>query len=176
LEPRLASRCGVLAVTALLIAGLLLLRAVWMWSNFDSVVLPHYLTQGPRVSPGTQHAWQVPVAGVVSGIPLLLVCAALLRASRIFRLVSRGERIATGVIDHLSGIASLVFWAAVTRIPAEAVVSVLLTLNNPVGERSLRLGFEGAELVGIVAAGLLWTLTATLREALALRRENDGFI
>lgn len=176
MEAKLAARCRILATLAPLVAALLTARAAWLWMSFDPQLLPYYLAQGIRVSMEFVSAWQLAAAAVIANIPLLLVCLALLRSGRIFRMVARGERIATGVIRHLAGAASLIFWAAMMKIPADAVVSVLLTINNPVGERSLRLGFSSAELVGIIAAGLLWVLTSTLREALAIRRENDAFV
>jgi hypothetical protein len=101
----------------------------------------------------------------------------LYRAGKVFRLVADGERIVRWAwFGTWLAIASLVLYAALAKIPADALVSVLLTFNNPVGQRSLRVAFSSAELVGIVAAGLLWTLAWTLRDALALRRENDAFI
>jgi hypothetical protein len=176
LEANLAARCRVLATLAPLVAALLIARAAWLWVTFDPQLLPYYLAQGIRVSMDSLATWRLPAAAIVANAPLLLVCLALLRSGRIFRMVARGERIAAGVIRHLAGAASLIFWAAIGKIPADALVSVLLTINNPVGERSLRLGFSSAELVGIVAAGLLWALASTLREALAIRRENDAFV
>jgi hypothetical protein len=176
LENKLVRRCRLLAVVAPGVAALLLLRAFWLWIEFEQLLLPYYQAQGIRVTMENLAAWQHFAAAVVATTPLLLVCSGLIRAGRVFRLVARGERIAVGVVRHLAAIASLVLYAALAKIPADALVSVLLTFNNPVGERSLRLGFSSAELVGIVAAGLLWALAWTLREAVALRRENDAFI
>jgi hypothetical protein len=176
LENKLVKRCRILAVLAPGIALLLLCRAIWLWVNFEQQLLPYYQAQGIQVMMADLAAWQHVAGAIVAMAPLLLVCIALFHAGKVFRLVARGQRIVVSVVRPLAGIASLVLYAALAKIPADALVSVLLTFNNPVGERSLRLGFSSAELVGIVAAGLLWALAWTLREAVALRRENDAFI
>jgi hypothetical protein len=176
MRDKFASRCHALAALAPGIAVLVFLRAVWLWFEFEQQLLPYYQAQGIRVTMENLAPWQHAAAAVIAIAPLALVCIGLFRAGKVFRLVARGERIALGVIRHLAAIASLVLYAALAKIPADALVSVLLTFNNPVGQRSLRVAFSSAELVGIVAAGLLWTLAWTLRDALALRRENDAFI
>jgi cytosine/uracil/thiamine/allantoin permease len=177
MRDKFASRCHALAALAPGISVLVFLRAVWLWVEFEQQLLPYYQAQGVRVMMENLAAWQHAAAAVVAyDAACMLVCSGLVRAGRVFRLVARGERIAVGVVRHLAAIASLVLYAALAKIPADALVSVLLTFNNPVGERSLRLGFSSAELVGIVAAGLLWALAWTLRDAVALRRENDAFI
>jgi hypothetical protein len=176
LEKKLVTRCRVLAVVAPATAMLLLCRALWLWVEFEQQLLPYYRAQGIRVMIEHLTAWQHAAAAIVATTPLLFVCMGLYRAGKVFRLVADGERIVVGVVRHLAGIASLILYAALAKIPADALTSILLTVNNPVGDRSLRLGFSSAELVGIVAAGLLWALAWTLREAVALRRENDAFI
>jgi hypothetical protein len=144
--------------------------------NFEQQLLPYYQGQGIRVTMSAMAPWQQISAGIVATIPLALVCVALLRAGHVFRLAARGQRIADGVIRHLTGISSLIFYAALIKIPLDAVTSLLLTINNQAGDRSIRLGFSSAELVGLIAAGLFWALAWTLREALAIRQENEGFI
>jgi hypothetical protein len=176
MRDKFASRCHALAALAPGIAVLVFLRAVWLWVEFEQQLLPYYRAQGIRVMIEHLTAWQHAAAAIVATTPLLFVCMGLYRAGKVFRLVADGERIVVGVVRHLAGIASLILYAALAKIPADALTSILLTVNNPVGDRSLRLGFSSAELVGIVAAGLLWALAWTLREAVALRRENDAFI
>ncbi|MEE4108897.1 MAG: DUF2975 domain-containing protein [Halieaceae bacterium] len=165
-----------LAVLAPVIAALLLARAAWLWVNFDSQLLPYYLAQGIRVTPEKIESWQWVSAALTANVALLLLCLALLRAGRIFRLVSQGERIAASVVAHLSRTAALIFAAALVKIPLDALTSLLLTINNEAGSRSLRLAFSSSELVGIIAAGLLWALASTLREAVSIRQENDAFV
>jgi hypothetical protein len=176
MENPLARRCRLLTVLAPAVAALLLLRALWLWLNFDSQLLPAYVAQGIRINPARIDGWQWVGGAIAANLPLVLVCLALLQAGRIFRLVGRGERITEDVVACLSRTAALIFAAALTKVPLDAAVSLLLTINNEVGNRSLRLGFTSSELVGVIAAGLLWALASTLREAVAIRRENDAFI
>lgn len=176
MEEKFSTRCRLLAVFSPVIAALLLVRAAWVWGNFEQQLLPYYQGQGVRVTMAAMAPWQQLSAGIVATIPLALVCLALLRAGRVFRLVARGERIADGVIRNLTGISSLIFYAALIKIPLDAATSLLLTINNQAGDRSIRLGFSSAELVGLIAAGLFWALAWTLREALAIRQENEAFI
>jgi hypothetical protein len=176
MESRLARRCRLLAILAPIIAALLLARGAWLWVNFDSQLLPYYLAQGIRVTLDRIESWQWSSAALVANVPLLLLCLALLLAGRIFRLVSQGERITESVVVHLNRTAALIFAAALVKIPLDALASLLLTINNEPGSRSLRLAFSSAELVGIIAAGLLWALAWTLREAVSIRQENDAFV
>lgn len=176
MENRLVRRCRLLAALAPCIGLLLLVRALWLWLNFEQQLLPTYLAQGIRVSIERIESWQWISTALAANLPLLLVCLALLQAGRLFRLIGSGERLTDRVVAHLSRSAPLIFAAALTKIPLDALVSLLLTINNDVGNRSLRLGFSSAELVGIIAAGLLWALAATLREAVAIRQENDAFV
>jgi hypothetical protein len=161
---------------ARVIAAVLLLRALWLWLNFDTQLMPSYLAQGIRINPDRIASWQWLGGALAANLPLFLVCLALLLSGRIFSAISRGEGITESLIGQLSRTAALIFAAALLKVPLDALASLLLTINNEVGNRSLRLGFSSAELVGIITAGLLWVLAATLREALAIRRENDAFI
>jgi hypothetical protein len=176
MDSRLCRRCHLLAIASPLVAALLLSRAVWLWVNFESLLLPAYQAQGIRVAMEKLSGGQWVSAAVVANLPLLLVCMALLRAGSIFRLISKGERVTHTVVGHLSRTAAFIFGAALVKIPLDAVVSLLLTANNEIGNRSLRLAFSSAELVGLIAAGLLWALAWTLREAVAIRQENDAFV
>lgn len=176
MDPRLIRRCRLLRALAPFVAALLLVRALWLWLNFDSQLLPAYLAQGVRIDTARIEPWQWVAGAVAANLPLLLVCLALLQAGRIFKLVGQGERVTEETVSCLSRTAALVFAAALAKIPLDALASLLLTINNEVGNRSLRLGFTSSELVGVIAAGLLWALASTLREAVAIRRENDAFI
>jgi hypothetical protein len=149
LEKKLVKRCRVLAVVAPATAMLLLCRAVWLWIEFEQQLLPYYRAQGIRVMIEHLTAWQHAAAAIVATTPLLFVCMGLYRAGKVFRLVADGERIVVGVVRHLAGIASLILYAALAKIPADALTSILLTVNNPVGNRSLRLVFLQRSLLAL---------------------------
>ena len=176
MEARLKSRCAFLAWAAPVIALILFARGLWIWVEYESEVLPVLLAQGVRIAPEKIEVWQWMTAGLAGSVPLLLVCAALVYAGRVFKVISTGERISSGVARYLSQIAGLVFGAAVIKVPVDALVSLLLTINNDVGNRSISIGFSSAELLGVIAAGLLWAMAWTLREAVAIRQENDAFV
>ena len=65
---------------------------------------------------------------------------------------------------------------AIPAIVAGAVISVVLTVNNPVGMRHLAIGIGSDQVLMVFFAGMVWLLAAVIGQGQALAEENDAFV
>ena len=80
---------------------------------------------------------------------------------------------ATALLGRFAG---WVAWAALASMLAGSATSVLLTLNNPPGQRHLSVGIGSDLVFTLFFAGLVWLMAAVIAQGQTLAEENEGFV
>ena len=93
-------------------------------------------------------------------------------------LVACGQgRVFTGqTARHVQQMGTGLILLAVAQVVGNTVIIAALTWNNPEGQRSLAIGFGSAELLLLLAAGLMSLFGWIQSEAARLSAENEGFV
>ena len=154
---RRVSRAMTHLCTASLVAIPVTLALVW--ANFDLFLAPQ-LANLPIAADGPP-GWSLVVGYLVSLTAALAIMYGLWRLRRLFALYATGQIFTLENASCLRGFAwALVVTGAVKPV-AGTVLSVVLTIGNPPGQRALAISFGSNEISVIFLGGvLLVTLSA----------------
>lgn len=135
-----------------------------LWATFDlwAASHPELMHLGPLQAP-----MPVPVllAGfLISMIPGSIALFALWRLRRLFGLYARGQIFTRSNVRCLRDFALAVILSAAIKPVTGALLSVVLTLPNPPGQRQLAIQFGSSEIttlfVGCVFLTIAWVMDA----------------
>lgn len=171
---RRISRWMVAACWALLIV--LPLALVLYWATASEAMLAGHANLPAQAIQGPVTAWQRLVAGAVMGVPLALLLAGVWQARRCFAMFAQGQVFTLQATALLGRFAGWVAWAALAALLASSLTSVLLTLNNPPGQRHLSIGIGSDHVFTLFFAGLVWLMAAVIAQGQSLAEENEGFV
>lgn len=162
------------ACNAYLLLAPLLLAALWL--NFE------------RLGPQWQTLAQLPIqpqyVGVVNkllgaaitAVPLALLMYGVWHLRQLFEQFRQGQLFSATGAGHLHVFAWMLLVTLILAPVVSALLSVVLTMNNPPGERALVISFGSNDLGQLFIAGALFAITWTLREGYRLRQENEAFV
>lgn len=135
-----------------------------LWASFDlwAAGHPELAHLGPLVRP--MPAPLLLAGFLVSMIPGAVVLFALWRLRRLFGLYAGGAIFTAGNVRCLRDFALAVMVLALAKPLAGALLSVLLTLANPPGQRHLAIQFGSSELTTLFVGGVFlviaWVMDA----------------
>ena len=95
---------------------------------------------------------------------------------RCFSGFSQAEYFSLRTVKYLRGFAAGIFASVVTGVLASTLVTVVLTMGAPAGQRALSLGLGSNELLTLLFAGMVWQIAAVMARAVALAEENAQFV
>ena len=174
LRVRRISRWMVAACWVLLVV--LPVALVGYWATASEAMLAGHANLPPQALLGPITAWQRVAAGAVMGLPLALLLAGVWQARRCFEMFAQGQVFTLQATTLLGRFAGWVAWAALAALLASSATSVLLTLNNPPGQRHLAIGIGSDHVFTLFFAGLVWLMAAVIAQGQALAEENEGFV
>ena len=87
-----------------------------------------------------------------------------------------GQIFAGSTAVHVQRIGTGLLLLAVAHVVGDTAIIAALTWNNPVGQRSLSIGFGSTEILLFLAAGLMTLFGWIQSEAARLSAENEGFV
>ncbi|MFM1896252.1 MAG: hypothetical protein RLZZ385_1326 [Pseudomonadota bacterium] len=162
------------ACTFYLVTAPLVLAGLWL--NFDRF--------GPQVEALRSLPIQLEYVGpmnlwlgfFLSGVPVGLVMVGVWRLRRLFGLYRTGVLFSAESAGHLHAFAVLLFSSVLLSPFTRALTSVVLTMGNPPGQRTLALSFGSTDLSKLFIAGVLLAVAWILREGYRLARENEAFV
>ena len=171
---RRISRWMVLACWALLITLPLALVAYWAMAS-EAMLAGHANLPAQAVA-APLALWQRVAGGVVMGVPLTLLLVGVWQARRCFTLFASGQVFTRQTTELLRRFAGWVAWAALAALLSGSACSVLLTLNNPPGQRHLSISIGSDHVFTLFFAGLVWLMAAVMAQGQSLVEENEGFV
>jgi hypothetical protein len=107
------------------------------------------------------------LAALLGVLPVCCASYGLVCAMRCFSGFSQAEYFSLRTVKYLRGFAAGIF---------ASVVTVVLTLGAPAGQRALSLGLGSNELLTLLFAGMVWQIAAVMARAVALAEENAQFV
>ena len=123
------------------------------------------------ITPEVQH-WAMLVVAV-SVAPGLY---ALLQVWHLFGAYGRGIVFGPEASKRLRRLAWALMATALVRPLTKTVVVVLLTLNNPPGQRQLIISLSWEDYLSLLFGGLLFAMSWAMAEARRIEQENAGFV
>lgn len=136
---------------------------------FQAKLPPHALIVDPA-------SWQrVAGAAVTEGL-LAMALIGLWHARRCFRLFADGRVFTADAVACLRRFAGWIAAAALGGIVGGALLSMLLTLQNPPGARFLSIAVGTDQVFMAFFAGLVWLMASVIGQGRALAEENAGFV
>lgn len=137
---------------------------------------------GDRSSPATGQRgfqiapWQIGFAALIGMLPVCAMAYGLFRARLCFLGFVRGDTFSLGTVQHLRGFAVGMFAAAVAGLLSPALISMLLTLGAPPGQRALSLGIGSSEVLTLLFAGIVWQIARVMTQAVELADEHAQIV
>ena len=125
----------------------------------------------PQLSAGI-----VPAVILVGGLVAVAWLVVLDQMRRLFGCFWTGVVLTESVALHIQRIGWGLLLLAGAQVISVPVISLLLTSDNPAGERSLTVAINSEMLGFALAAGLMIVIGWAMREAAAIRAENQAFV
>lgn len=93
--------------------------------------------------------------------------------ARIFQFYTEGRIFSLNTIHCYRRLGWLFILAAPVRVFTQAALSVVMTWNNPVGQKSLMVSIGSGEIFSILTGGVILVITYVMREARRLEEEQS---
>jgi len=163
------------AVTVLALIGLPVF-ALWRVASLWPVSANLQVLFAGHPAHGAPPTMAVAVALFVALIGLGLIMAALYDLRGLLRLYRRGAALSHAAARRIGRIGAWLLMLAVHGLLAYPILSVLLTMGAPVGERQLVVSVSQAQIGFLLAGGIMTLIGWAMRDAAALAEENRGFV
>lgn len=147
----------------------------WNWFSADPVSRVADLNL-PGVTASSAVAWQVGVSGAFAVLPAVIVAVALLAARRCFLAFSRGDYLTMPAVRALRSFGLWMTIAAVAGVVIPTLTGLVMTLNNPEGQRVLMIGIDEQVLIGLLFGGTLWVMAAVMTRAVTIAEDNAQIV
>ena len=109
-------------------------------------------------------------------IALLPMFGALTHMRGLFRLYRRGDILTDTCAHHILRIGQWLVTLAATSLLIKPLQTVIMTYDNPPGQRALAIGIDSSMLGFLLAGGLLVAIGWVMREAALVAQDNAGFV
>lgn len=180
----IASQRMAVATLWLVIAMLALNAAIWIFPQLGSAdggyglsfSLSNRLILSTHMDPRDFPWWQTLGAILVSSIPLAALALGLLSLRALFRSYARGDYFSTTAAGHMEKMGRAVLAWVILDFLCEPLLSVWITLLQPVGHRLLSLSFQTPDVVAIFLAACIVLIARILRRAADINSENQQFV
>lgn len=160
-------------------ALILVLLPVFFWSAEPAVLHKAAADLFPASAPPGRFTITPEVRVWVIGIVALSVALglyALLQVWHLFGAYGRGVVFGPEASQRLRRLAWALIATAFLRPLVKTVVVLLLTWNNPPGQRQLVVGLAWEDYLSLLFGGLLLAMSWAMAEARRLEQENAGFV
>ena len=120
--------------------------------------------------------WQRCLAAAVSLLPAFAAVLAVENARRCFRLCAKGRFFDGEIVSRLRSLAGWGCAFAAASFCTSALLSVLLSLQNPAGKHFISIGIDPDGVTALFFAGLVWVIAAVIARAKRAVDENSQFV
>jgi hypothetical protein len=115
-------------------------------------------------------------AGVVELVPLGLFLFGMWKASRLFTLIKQQKFYTKDCQIILMRLGQIALLSSISNIIVRGVLTLILTWNNPVGERVLEFGISSTDFTSLVVAILFFVFALLQKEMVAIAEDNRSII
>lgn len=172
-------------LTLLLIVVMLVLNtAVWLFPVLSSsaeglgfgFALSDRLIQERTAQVALFPWWQIAGGIVLSSIPLVALAFGLNHLRQLFRNYARGEYFSSAAAQHLGKVGRAVALWVLLDFLCEPLLSVWVTMNEPVGQRLITLSLTPPSFVALFLAACIAVIARILWQASEMDSENRTFV
>ncbi|NWA82856.1 DUF2975 domain-containing protein [Pseudomonas poae] len=172
-------------LTLLLIVVMLVLNtAVWLYPVLSSsteglgfgFALSDRLIQERTAQVALFPWWQILGGIVLSSIPLMALAFGLNHLRQLFRNYARGEYFSSAAAQHLGKVGRAVALWVLLDFLCEPLLSVWVTMNEPVGQRLITLSLTPPSFVALFLAACIAVIARILWQASEVDSENRTFV
>lgn len=172
-------------LTLLLIVTMLALNAaVWLFpvlgSSADGLGFGFALSdrqiQGRAEQVALMPWWQLLGGIVLSSVPLMALASGLSHLRKLFQSYARGEYFSSTAALHLGTVGRAVGVWVVLDFLCEPLLSIWVTMNEPVGERMISLSATAPSVVALFLAACIAVIARILLQASEVDSENRTFV
>lgn len=171
-------------LTLLLIAGMLALNAaLWLFPILGSndglgvgFSLSGVMLTQLSVRIEMLAWWQLLGAILLSSVPLVALASGLNHLRRLFQGYARGEYFSISAAVHLGKVGRGVIVWVVSSFICTPLLSILVTLHAPPGQRLFTVSFTSADFVALFLAGCIAVIARILLSASEVDSENRNFV
>ncbi len=157
-------------------AAILVLPIVVVGMIAYDVASPAAVAARYPFQPVTPVRGAVLAAGLVGLLPLAATLYALIHMRGLFGLYRAGEILTPASAERIRDIGLGLFVLAVLGPVTNMIQMLILTWNNPPGQRALVLGISGATLGFVLAGALMILIGRVMSEAARMAEENRSFV
>ncbi|MEL6640269.1 MAG: DUF2975 domain-containing protein [Pseudomonadota bacterium] len=125
----------------------------------------------PQLSPGIVRAMLI-----VTAVAVFIWLIILDQMRRLFGCFAVGQVLSDKVAGHIRRIGWGLLGLSVWQVVMVPITSLLLTWDNPQGQHSISIAFNSDMAGFALAAGLMIVIGWAMREAAAVRAENQAFV
>ena len=120
--------------------------------------------------------WQTVGAILISSVPLVALASGLNHLRSLFQGYARGEYFSSSAAVHLGKVGRGVMLWVVSSFIGTPLLSILVTLHAPPGQRLLTISFTSADVVALFLAGCIAVIARILLCASEVDSENKTFV
>ncbi|XXD70916.1 DUF2975 domain-containing protein [Pseudomonas sp. D2-30] len=170
------------AITLIFIAAMMAINAlVWVFPDIESQYgLGFALTQRQLSSLSGEATlltgWQSLGAIFLSSIPLLALTVGLVNLRQLFKRYAQGQYFSGEAAIALGKAGRAVALWVLLDFLCEPLLSLLLTINAPVGQRLLSLSITAPSFVALFLAACIAIIARILSQAAEVDSENRTFV
>jgi hypothetical protein len=150
---------------------------IWYWANFGDYA-PSLQAQRPEILLSMDYisGSQLLMAGLISLTASTLIVYALWQLRRLFLLFMQGVVFSSETTRALNLFGLALLGSVMLKPITTALLSVVLTWGNPLGQRSVTIALGSNELVLLLFAVTFLVITWVFREGQRLSQENAEFV
>ncbi len=120
--------------------------------------------------------WQMALVLSVGLLPMLAWVWTLNKMRQLFACFEKGQTVSLKSAEFIQSIGLGLLGIAIIQIVSVPVNTLLLTLANPTGGRSIAIGLDSAMIGFLLAAGLMTVIGSAMRDASQIAEENRAFV
>lgn len=116
------------------------------------------------------------IAAAVAFSPIALFLIAIWEARTMFQLIGDGFLLDSSCQKSMVRLGRLAIASAVLSTFARTLILVLMTSNNPPGQKMLSIGIGSSEVSSIIVGLLIFIFALVVKETAIISEENRSFI
>lgn len=120
--------------------------------------------------------WQRTGAILLSSLPLMILAYGLFNLARLFRTYAKQAYFSADAALYLGRTAKMVILWVIARLLCEPLLSVWLTMHNPVGERLITLTCSPGDVMTLFLGACIGLIAHILKKASQIHAENKMFV
>lgn len=160
-----------LRLGALVLLGLVLLVPPLWWLLAAAPAASLDLNFGVPI-PDDPSTVQRLLAAAVGLLPAGFVAAALWTLARLFGRFEQGDVFGPGTEAAFRGLGRILIGWACAGVVHGTLLGLVLTMDNPPGQRSLSIGFDGLNVTALCVGAVAWLLSWVFAEARRIADDN----